>query len=148
MNGNPLAQALAAEGYLRLPNESPQVARVYYYDFDDQNQGWDSGLVNISPRLTGRDGYGTPRTVWCVLRGFALGESPSAAENRAVTPGGPCDDEDPGDAAYEPVVDQAYLSDPLPVNVSAAAAAETPGEVGRDVMLTVAQRIRTLAATL
>jgi hypothetical protein len=148
LNGNPLAQALAAEGYLRLPDESPQVKRVYYYDFDDQNPGWDSGLVNVSPRLAGRDGYGTPRTAWCVLRGFALGESPSTAETGAVTPGGSCDDEDPRDDNYEPVVDQAYLSDPLPVNAAAAAAAETPGEVGRDVVLTVAQQIRALAATL
>jgi hypothetical protein len=148
LNGNPLAQALAAEGYLRLPDESPQVKRVYYYDFDDQNPGWDSGLVNLSPRVAGQNGYGTPRTTWCVLRAFALGESPSAAESRAATPGGWCDDEDPADANYQPVVDQAYLSDPLPVNAAAAAAAETPGEVGRDVVLTVAQQVRALAATL
>ncbi len=148
LNGNPLAQALAAEGYLRLPDESPQVKRVYYYDFDDQNPGWDSGLVNVGPRLAGRDGYGTPRTTWCVLRGFALGESPSTAESRAVTPGGSCDDEDPRDANYEPVVDQAYLSDPLSVNAATATAAETPGEVGHDVVLTVAQQIRALAAAL
>jgi hypothetical protein len=148
LNGNPLAQALAAEGYLQLPNESPQVKRVYYYDFDDQNPGWDSGLVNLSPPLLGRDGYGTPRTTWCVLRSFALGESPSAAENAAVRPGGPCDDEDPADATYAPLVDQAYLSDPLPVKASAAPAGATPASLGQVVMLTVADRIRTLLATL
>jgi hypothetical protein len=98
--------------------------------------------------VAGQNGYGTPRTTWCVLRAFALGESPSAAESRAATPGGWCDDEDQADADYQPVVDQAYLSDPLPVNAAAAAAAETPGEVGRDVVLTVAQQVRALAATL
>ena len=148
LNGNPLAQALAAEGYLRLPDESPQVQRVYYYDFDDQNTGWDSGLVNLSPPLVGAAGYGTPRTTWCVLRGFALGESPSAAENAAVQPGTSCDDEDPADARYTPVVDQAYLSDPLAVKPSAAAAAASLSEVEQDVMLTVADRVKSLAAAL
>ena len=148
LNGNPLAQALAAEGYLRLPDESTQVRRVYYFDFDDQNPGWDSGLVNLSPPLLGRDESGTPRTTWCVLRGFALGQSPSAAESGAVRPGGPCDDENPADPAYAPLVDQAYLSDPLPVTASAAFTAATPGELGRDVMLTVAEQVRALAASL
>ena len=46
------------------------------------------------------------------------------------------------------MVDQAYLSDPLSVNAATATAAETPGEVGRDVMVTVAQQIRALAAAL
>jgi hypothetical protein len=148
LNGNPAAQALATEGYLRLPGESPQVQRVYYYDFDDQNPGWDSGLVNLSPALVGPHGDGTPRTAWCVLHSFVLGESPSAAESAAVRPGGPCDDEDPSEPEYAPVVDQAYLSDPLPVSASVAGSAATPGELERDVMLTVADRIRTLVATL
>jgi hypothetical protein len=147
LNGNPLAQALAAEGYLRLPDESPQVTHVFYYDFDDQNPGWDSGLVNLSGPLLGPHGYGTPRTTWCVLRGFALGKSATTAENDAVEPDGPCDNENPADASYQPLVDQAYLSDPLPVNASAVYAAATPGELGRDVMLTVADRIRALVAT-
>jgi hypothetical protein len=148
LNGNPLAQALAAEGYLRLPEESPQVKRVYYYDFDDQNQGWDSGLVNLSAPLLGQLGYGTPRTTWCVLRSFVLGASPRVAESDAVRPGGACDNEDPVEATYTPVVDAAYLSDPLPGKAGAALAAETPAELGRDVMLTVTERVRALMATL
>jgi hypothetical protein len=148
LNGNPLAQALAAEGYLRLPDESPQIQRVYYYDFDGQNPGWDSGLVNLSPSLAGRSGYGTPRTAWCVLHAFVLGESPYAAENAAVQPGTPCDNEDSSDPAYTPVADQAYLSDSLPVKASAAQTTVTPGELGRDVMLTVADQVRALVATL
>lgn len=148
LNGNPLAQSLAAEGYLRLPGESPQVKRVYYYDFDDQNPGWDSGLVNLSAPLLGRSGYGAPRTVWCVLRRFALGESPSAAQSDAVRPGGPCYDGDPVDPTYTPVVDQAYLSDPLPVKASPAAVAASLGAVARDLMLTVTARVREMLATL
>ena len=55
LNGNPTAQALAAEGYLRLPSESSQITRVYYYDFNNQNVGWDSGLVNLNPGLAGAE---------------------------------------------------------------------------------------------
>ena len=148
LNGNPAAQALAAEGYLRLADESAQVTRVYYYDFDDQNSGWDSGLVNLSPPLLGHAGYGTPRTVWCVLRNFALGEPPGAAESASVRPGSPCDDENPDDPAYTPVVDQAYLSDPIAIKPSAAVTAASLAEVERDVLLTVAERIRSMVATL
>jgi hypothetical protein len=137
LNGNPTAQALAAEGYLRLPGESPQVKRVYYYDFDGQNPGWDSGLINVSSPLLGPHGYGTPRTAWCVLHAFVLGDSPTAATGAALRPGTKCD---------APAVDQAYLSDPLPA--SAALATANPGEVGRDVMLSVAERVRALVAPL
>ena len=142
LNGNPMAQALAAEGYLRLPSESSQVERVYYYDFDGQNPGWDSGLVNLSPALLGPHGSGTPRTAWCVLHNFAQGQSATEAASDAVRPGSSCDAAQHGDA---PVVDTAYLSDPL---TTAAAAGESPGAVGRDVMLTVVERVRALAATL
>jgi hypothetical protein len=142
LNGNPMAQALAAEGYLRLPSESGQVQRVYYYDFDGQNPGWDSGLVNISAPLLGPGGYGTPRTAWCVLHNFVQGASPEAAASDALRPGSTCDADQHGDA---PVVDTAYLSDPL---TTVPPAAETPGEIGRDVMLTVAERVRALGATL
>ena len=86
LNGNPNAQALAAEGYLRLPDESDQVQRVYYYDFDGQNPGWDSGLVNLNPPLLGPHGYGTPRTAWCVLYAYSRGAEPAAAEADAVRP--------------------------------------------------------------
>jgi hypothetical protein len=137
LNGNPTAQALAAEGYLRLPSESSQVKRVYYYDFDAQNPGWDSGLVNVSAPLLGPRGYGTPRTAWCVLHAFVLGDSPAVAATAALRPGTECD---------APAVDQAYLSDPLPA--SAALATASPGEVGRDVMLSVAERVRALVASL
>lgn len=142
LNGNPTAQSLAAEGYLRLPSESDQVQRVYYYDFDGQNAGWDSGLVNLSPPLLGPHGYGTPRTAWCVLHSFAQGQSPAQAASGAVQPGSTCDGAQQGDAA---VIDTAYLSDPL---TTAAPVGETPGEAVRDLMLTVAERVRALAALL
>ncbi|MBV9941013.1 MAG: hypothetical protein JO262_02700 [Solirubrobacterales bacterium] len=136
LNGNPNAQALAAEGYLRLPSESPQVQRVYYYDFDNQNPGWDSGLVNISAPLLGPHGEGAPRTVWCVLHGFAQDHLPADAAASAMQAGAGC---------AAPAADVAYLSDPLPV---IAAATLSPGQVGRDMMLTVAERIRALAAAI
>jgi hypothetical protein len=141
LNGNPTAQALAAEGYLRLPDESPQVQRVYYYDFDGQNPGWDSGLVNVSPPLLGPRGYGVPRTTWCALYAYARGATPAAAAADALRPGSSCDLAQHGDA---PTVDVAYLSDPL---TSAAPALDTPGQVGRDLMLTVAERVRALVST-
>lgn len=141
LNGNPTAQGLAAEGYLRLPGESPQVQRVYYYDFAGQNPGWDSGLVNLDPPLLGPHGYGEPRTSWCVLYAYARGATPAAATADALRPGASCDLAQHGNA---PTVDVAYLSDPL---TSATPAISTPGEVGRDLMLTVAARVRALAAT-
>jgi hypothetical protein len=148
VNGNPTAQALAAEGYLRLPSESSQVQRVYYYDFDLQNPGWDSGLVNISAPLLGPHGDGTPRTAWCVLHNFIQGASPDAAASAALRAGPACDGAYPGDTADAPVVDQAYLSDPLTVAAPQAAATASLNEVGRDVILTVAEHVRALAATL
>jgi hypothetical protein len=141
LNGNPTAQALAAEGYLRLPDESPQVQRVYYYDFDGQNPGWDSGLVNLDPPLLGPHGYGAPRTTWCVLYAYATGATPAAAGADALRPGSSCDQAQHGEA---PTVDVAYLSDPL---TAAAPPPATPGQVGRDLMLTVAERIRALVST-
>jgi hypothetical protein len=141
LNGNPNAQALAARGYLTLPSESGQVKRVYYYDFDNQNPGWDSGLVNLSPPLLGPHRSGAPRTAWCVLHNFVAGDSPAQAASDAVRPGSACDTAQRGNA---PVVDAAYLSDPL----TTTPAGETPGQVGRDLMLTVAERVRALAATL
>jgi hypothetical protein len=142
LNGNPTAQALAAEGYLRLPGESSQVQRVYYYDFAGQNPGWDSGLVNLSPPLLGPHGYGEPRTTWCVLYAFARGAAPAAAAADALRPGSSCDLAQRGDA---PTVDVAYLSDPL---TPATPALLTPGQIGRDLMVTVAERVRALVATL
>jgi hypothetical protein len=142
LNGNPTAQALAAEGYLRLPEESPQVQRVYYYDFAGQNPGWDSGLVNLSPALRGPHGYGEPRTTWCVLYAYARGATPAAASADALRPGSSCDLAQRGEA---PTVDVAYLSDPL---TTAGSAGATPGQVGRDLMLTVAERVRALVSTI
>lgn len=142
LNGNPNAQALAAEGYLRLPGESAQVQRIYYFDFDGQNAGWDSGLVNLNPPLLGPHGYGLPRTTWCVLHAFAHGASPAVATADALRPGSSCDLAQRGDA---PTVDVAYLSDPLS---PAAPVAATPGQVSRDLMLTVAERIRSLVSIL
>jgi hypothetical protein len=141
LNGNPTAQALAAEGYLRLPGESPQVRRVYYYDFAGQNPGWDSGLVNLSPALLGPHGYGEPRTTWCVLDAYARGATPTEAAARSLRPGSSCDLAQRGEA---PTVDVAYLSDPL---TPAAPALVTPGQVGRDLMVMVAERVRVLVAT-
>jgi hypothetical protein len=142
LNGNPTAQGLAAEGYLRLPDESPQVQRVYYYDFAGQNPGWDSGLVNFNPPLLGPHGYGVPRTTWCVLYAYARGATPAAATAEALRPGGSCDLAQHGNA---PAVDVAYLSDPL---TPATPALLSPAEVSRDLMLTVADRVRALASTL
>jgi hypothetical protein len=144
LNGNPTAQALAAEGYLRLPSESSQITRVYYYDFNNQNVGWDSGLVNLNPGLLGSSGYGTPRTAWCVLHNFALGESPVAAEVSAVRPGSACDDQNPGDATYAPVVAQHFIAATAPAPV----AAEAPGQVGREFVLAVAEGVQTLLGSL
>jgi hypothetical protein len=140
LNGNPNAQALATEGYLRLPGESGQVRRVYYYDFDGQNPGWDSGLVNLSPSLPGQRGYGVPRTAWCVLDDHLHGDTPAAAAADAVRSGSRCDDLQGGNPA---AVDVAYLSDPLASSVPPAV---TPGELGQAIALTVAQRIRALIA--
>jgi hypothetical protein len=148
VNGNPAAQALAAEGYLRLPSESSQVQRVYYYDFDLQNPGWDSGLVNLSPPLLGAHAHGAPRTAWCVLHNFVLGASPEAAASAALRPGPSCDGRHGGDTTDAAVVDQAYLSDPLSVGPTQAAADATLTEVGRDVVLTVAEGVRALVDTL
>ena len=142
LNGNPKAQALAAEGYLRLPGESSQVQRVYYYDFDGQNPGWDSGLVNVSESLAGPQGYGTPRTAWCVFEDYSRGDTPAAAATDAVRDGSRCDNLQDGDP---PAIDVAYLSDPLSSSVPPVV---TPGELGRAVALTVADRIRALLAVL
>lgn len=140
LNGNPNAQALAAEGYLRLPDESPQVRRVYYYDFAGQNPGWDSGLVNLDPPLLGPRGSGVPRTAWCVLHGYAGGAPPATAAGEAVRAGSSCDSAQRGNA---PAVDVAYLSDPLTASTAAGA---TPTQVARDLMLTVAERVRALVS--
>ena len=142
LNANPTAQALAAEGYLRLGTESPQIDRIYYYDFDDQNPGWDSGLVNLSAPLSGPHDYGTPRTVWCVLHNFIQGETPAQAAADALRPGSQCDEQRPAHAAYAPIVDQAYLGDPVP-----GATPATPDAVARDVVLTLAERVRAIVAT-
>jgi hypothetical protein len=142
LNGNPAAQSLAAEGYLRLPGESDQVQRVYYYDFDGQNAGWDSGLVNLSPSLIGSHADGVPRTAWCVLDNFLHGAAPAAAAADAVRPGSSCDYAQGGEA---PPVDTAYLSEQLPAAVSAVA---TPSDIVRAVMLTVTERVQALASTL
>ena len=142
LNGNPSAQSLAAEGYLRLPGESDQVQRVYYYDFDGQNAGWDSGLVNLSPSLIGPHTDGVPRTAWCVLDNYLHGAAPTAAAADAVRPGSSCDYAQGGEA---PAVDTAYLTEQLPAAVSAVA---TPGDIVRAVMLTVTERVQSLASTL
>jgi hypothetical protein len=144
LNGNPTAQALAAEGYLRLPTESAQIARVYYYDFDNQNIGWDSGLVNTNPGLIESNVYGVPRTTWCVLRNFAEGQTPSEAEANAARRGSTCDDQNPRDTSYAPVVAQ-HFSAGAP---QAPVGAEAPGQVGREFVLSVAEGVKTLLGSL
>jgi len=148
MSGNPTAQALAAEGYLRLPSESAQIARVYYYDFDGQNAGWDSGLVNLSGPLLGSNGYGTPRMSWCVLHNFAEGETPSVAQMNAVRPGSTCNDQNPADATYAPVVAQHFVAAPAPAPPPPQDATDPPGQVGHEFVLTVAEGVETLLGTL
>jgi hypothetical protein len=143
LNGNPTAQALAAEGYLQLPSESPQIARVYYYDFNNQNVGWDSGLVNTNAPQLGANGYGAPRASWCVLRSFVQGEDPATAANDAVSPGSRCYDQNPRDATYAPVVAQHFVAQAVPAATTASAA-----DVQRDFVLTVAARLQTLLGSL
>jgi len=143
LNGNPTAQALAAEGYLRLPSESPQITRVYYYDFNNQNVGWDSGLVNTNAAVLGANGYGAPRVTWCVLRNFAQGEGAATAAGDAVRPGSRCDDQNPRDATYAPVVAQHFVAPAVP-----PAAIESAADVQRDFVLTVAGRVQTLLGSL
>lgn len=143
LNGDPSAQALAAEGYLRLPSESAQITRMYYYDFDGQNAGWDSGLVNLNAPVLGSDGYGAPRMAWCVLHNFAAGEGPVAAETNASQPSSTCDDQNRTDPRYAPVVAQHYVPAPPPAPVTI----EAPGEVGREIVLAVAERVQTLLGT-
>jgi hypothetical protein len=143
LNGNPTAQALAAEGYLRLPSESPQIARVYYYDFNNQNVGWDSGLVNTNAPLLGANGYGAPRASWCVLRNFVRGELPATAARDAVSPGSRCYDQNPSDATYAPVVAQHFVAQGVP-----AAPTESATDVQRDFVLTVAGKLQTLLGSL
>jgi hypothetical protein len=144
LNGNPTAQALAAEGYLRLPSESGQITRVYYYDFDDQNVGWDSGLVNVNAPLLGSSGYGTPRMAWCVLHNFVEGQDPAAAERNAVRPGSTCDDQNPADATYAPVVAQHFVA----ASPVAPDAVDPPGQVEHEFVLAVAQGVQTLLGAL
>ncbi len=148
LNGNPTAQALAAEGYLRLPSESPQISRVYYYDFDGQNSGWDSGLVNLNGPLLGSNGYGAPRMSWCVLHNFALGQSPATAEMNAVRPGSPCNDQNPADATYAPVVAEHFVAAPALAPPPPQDATEAPGQVGHEFALAVAEGVQTLLGTL
>ena len=144
ISGNPTAQALAAEGYLRLPSESPQITRVYYYNFDQADAGWDSGLMNLNGALLGTNGYGAPRMAWCVLHNFAEGENPAAAEMNAVRAGSACNDQNPADPTYAPVVAQHFIASPAPAPV----AAEPPGDVGREFVLAVAEGVKTVLGSL
>jgi hypothetical protein len=144
LNGNPTAQALAAEGYLRLPSESSQITRVYYYDFNDQNVGWDSGLVNLNGPLLGSSGYGTPRITWCVLHNFAAGEAPATAELNAVRSGSTCNDQNPADPTYAPVVAQHFVVGSSPL----ADRTEQPAQVSHEFVLTVAEGVRALLGSL
>jgi hypothetical protein len=77
-----------------------------------------------------------------VLYAYARGAAPAAAAAEAVRPGSACDYAQRGNA---PVIDVAYLSDPL---IASAAADATPAEVGRDVMLIVTERVGALTASV
>jgi hypothetical protein len=102
-------------------------------------------LVNLNGPLVGASGYGTPRMSWCVLHNFALGQAPAAAEVNAVRPGSRCNDQNPADATYAPVVAQHFVAGVPP---APAAAAEPPDQVGREFILTVAEGVKTLLGSL
>jgi hypothetical protein len=148
LNGNPTAQALAAEGYLRLPSESSQIMRIYYYDFNNQNVGWDSGLVNVNAPLLGSSGYGAPRMTWCVLHNFALGQAPATAEMNAVRPGSTCNNQNSAEPTYAPVVAQHWVAAPPTAPPPPQDAADAPGQVGHEFVLSVAEGVQTLLGTL
>ena len=147
LNGNPLAQALAAEGYLRLPYESPQVTHVFYYDFDDQNPGWDSGFSTSAAafaraariRHAAHDLVRAARLRLGQERHRRRGAMRWSRTAPATTRTRPT-----------PPTRRLWIRHtgaPPPVNASAVIAAAPPGEVGHEVMLTVADQIRALAAT-
>ncbi len=59
-------------------------------------------------------------------------------------PGSTCDDQNRTDATYAPVVAQHYIPAPPPAPVTT----EAPGEVGREFVLAVAERVQTLLGAL
>jgi hypothetical protein len=67
LNGKPVYQASAAEGFLNLPRVSPHVTQEYWYEVRDLPGVWDSALLGPDGAL---------RTSYCVL---ALGMTPAAA---------------------------------------------------------------------
>jgi hypothetical protein len=79
---------------------------------------------------------------WCVLHNFGGGQSPASAEMNAARPGSACDDQNPADATYAPVVAQHFVAGPPPAPVA------LPGEVGREFVLTVAEGVQTLLGSL
>jgi hypothetical protein len=105
--------------------------------------------VNLNGPLLGPSGYGTPRTTWCVLHNFADGEAPATAEMNAVAPGSTCNDQNPADATYAPVVAQHFVAAPPPAPPPPPPdPTEPPAQVGHDFMLTVAAGIKTLLGSL
>ena len=77
-----------------------------------------------------------------MLDNYLHGAAPAVAAADAVRPGSSCDFAQGGEA---PAVDTAYLSEQLPAAVPAVA---TPGDIVRAVMLTVTERVQSLASTL
>jgi hypothetical protein len=67
LNGKPLFQAAAAEGFLNLPRVSSHITQEDWYEVRAVPGVWDSALLSAN---------GTPRTSYCVL---ALGMTPAAA---------------------------------------------------------------------
>ena len=84
---------------------------------------------------------------WCVLHNFVGGQPPAAAEMNAVRPGSTCDDQNPADATYAPVVAQHFVAAP-PVAPVAPVAVEPPGQVEHEFVLTVAEGVQTLLGAL
>ncbi len=88
VDGNPVAQANAAQGFKNLANApgqaySGQVSRIYWYEFQTYGDGasvgsdtWDSALLGLTHSGWIEDGSGVPRASYCVL---AYGDPPSRA---------------------------------------------------------------------
>ena len=104
--------------------------------------------MNVNAPLLGSSGYGAPRMTWCVLHNFALGEAPATAEMNALRPGSTCNDQNPADATYAPVVAQHWVAAPATAPPPPQDVAGAPGQVGHEFVLSVAEGVQTLLGTL
>lgn len=84
LNGNPTAQANAAQGFKNILNVSSQIKQVYWYDFEAVGDGVSNGSDNFDSALLGIDSptfieagsNGIPRADYCVQ---AFNETPATA---------------------------------------------------------------------